>query len=68
MPGLLRRPMSNRERAHVAGAMRFSKLAWPKTAAAFDQGQPPFDVTTEVAHRLDKIVPSMLERSLKCLL
>jgi hypothetical protein len=31
--------------------------------AAFDQGQPPFDVAAEVARRLDRIVPSMLERA-----
>ena len=31
--------------------------------AAFDQGHPPFDVATEVARRLDNIVPSMLERA-----
>lgn len=29
----------------------------------FDRGRPPFDVTAEVARRLDRVVPSMIERA-----
>jgi hypothetical protein len=29
----------------------------------FDRGKPPFDVPAEVARRLDRIVPSMMERA-----